>query len=100
MIGEPPPARSPDRPATPRRAYDDATVAISGQAARQDPGRAEITRIEIDGHARGLLLRTPESIDWLRTSVELLHCPRGALPPSGPGRRQVNVGAARALHAE
>jgi hypothetical protein len=67
------------------RAYDDVAVAIAGQAARQDPARAEVTRIEIDGQARGLLLRTPEPIDWLRTSVELLHSPRGGMPPFGPG---------------
>ena len=60
-----------------------------GQAARQDPARVEIVRVETGGQAAGLLVRSPEPIDWKRTSIELLSTQASGPAPAVPGALKI-----------
>lgn len=76
------PATSPSEAES--RAYDALAELILGPSARQNPPRMEVTRVEHDGEALALLVRSPEPINWLRADLEILHTPRGTAKPKPP----------------
>jgi hypothetical protein len=50
----------------------------------QDPPRVEVTRIDHEHQAQGFLVRSPEPIDWKRTSLKLSRAARTLMRPSPP----------------
>lgn len=52
------------------RDYEVLASAVLGSAASQTPPQMEVTRLDDNG-AQGFLVRSPEPIDWKRTSLQL-----------------------------
>lgn len=57
------------------RAYVALADAVLGAAASQPPKQTEIHRLSVGGAGAALLLRSPEPIDWKRTSLVVEHAP-------------------------
>jgi hypothetical protein len=96
-----PPDAPPADAEAERRAYE-ALAAALGTAARRAPARVEATRLHGAGAAWALLVRSPEPIDWRRTTLEVLFA-AGRAPRAGrPGALKLTaVGfAAAAAHVE
>lgn len=67
------------------RAYQALAAAILGPAADQDPPRLEVTRVQRpSGKDFALLVRSPEPIDWARTTLTVLRSPQ-ILPDAQAG---------------
>jgi len=67
------------------RACSSFTAKALGQAARQAPAAVEAHRVTVAGETVALLLRSPEPVDWTRTSLELLRAAGTTEPPRVPG---------------
>jgi len=72
------------------RAYDSLAEVVLRSAALQNPTQVEVTRVVGTGmnpehEALAFLLRSPEPIDWKRTSLELWHADRWTPLPKLPG---------------
>ncbi|HWN43317.1 MAG TPA: hypothetical protein VNW71_13910, partial [Thermoanaerobaculia bacterium] len=67
------------------RAYETLADKVLGQAARQNPPRVEVTRLERAGQAPAFLLRSPEPIDWKRIEMEVSRAGLRLSPPAVPG---------------
>ena len=67
------------------RAYETLAGHVLGAAARQDVASLDVTRVERGGAAIALLIRSPEPVDWRRTSLEVQLAPRQGPRPELPG---------------
>lgn len=67
------------------RAYETLAEKVLGAAARQNPERVEVTRLERTGQAPAFLLRSPEPLDWKRVELEVLRAGRRLAAPVIPG---------------
>jgi hypothetical protein len=91
-------------PATPpsdeeARAYETLASALLGPAARQNPREVQVTRVDIGGAPLAYLVRSPEPIDWRRTSLDLLRTDFARTESALPGKVKlaaVNFGQNRA----
>jgi hypothetical protein len=68
------------------RAFDALTVEALGTAARQTLRAVDVTRLEHDGAALGLLVRTGEPLDWGRLALAVERAPAQAFVPEPPSR--------------
>ncbi|HEX5720207.1 MAG TPA: hypothetical protein VF179_28895, partial [Thermoanaerobaculia bacterium] len=67
------------------RAYETLADKVLGQAARQNPPRVEVTRLNRTGQAPAFLLRSLEPIDWKRVELEVSRAGLRLPPPAVPG---------------
>lgn len=58
------------------RDYEDLVRPLLQAAADQNPPQVEVTRVDYNGQGRVFLLRSPEPIDWSRTTIALSMRPR------------------------
>lgn len=74
------------------RAYEGLAAAVLKEAARQTTQEVEVTRVDRNGEAVAFLVRSPEPIDWKRTSLEVRRAGRWSPPPEVPrGVKLTNV---------
>ncbi|MGB1250220.1 MAG: hypothetical protein ACPG8W_06260 [Candidatus Promineifilaceae bacterium] len=66
------------------RAYAVLADLAVGSAAAQEPTAVEMTRITHNDTALGLLLRSPEPIDWTRVDISLTETERNVRPATPP----------------
>jgi hypothetical protein len=59
--------------------------AVLGAAAQQRPDRFDIVPVRAGGSVVGLLVRSPEPIDWRRASLAVRYATDPERPPSPPG---------------
>src|SRR5207247_5418372 len=66
------------------RDYSTLASQVLGSSALQDPPEVQVTRLESAGAAGAFVMRSPEPIDWWRTSLTLSQAPdpvtRGRVP--------------------
>jgi hypothetical protein len=67
------------------RAFTAFVGKVLGQAAQKAPASVELHRVTVGGETVALLLRSPEPIDWTRTSLELLRADGTGEAPAVPG---------------
>ncbi len=72
------------------RAYDSLAEAVLGSASLQNPAQVEVTQVvgagmDPENEALAFLVRSPEPIDWKRTSLELWYADRWLPLPKPPG---------------
>lgn len=80
------------------RAYETLADKVLGQAARQNPPRVEVTRLNRTGQAPAFLLRIPEPLDWKRVELEVSGTGRHLSAPAVPGDLKltdISFGAAK-----
>jgi hypothetical protein len=77
---------SPNDPPTDteHRGYESGADSVLGSRANRNPERVEVTRLEHDGAWSGLLLESPEPLDWARTSFQLMRANRRVGAPAAP----------------
>ncbi|MEJ7607950.1 MAG: hypothetical protein WKF37_17205, partial [Bryobacteraceae bacterium] len=51
------------------RAFESLAQTVLGQSAHQDATEVQLTRVELDASTHALLFRSPEPLDWARTSL-------------------------------
>jgi hypothetical protein len=68
------------------RAYETLAGALLGPAARQNPREVQVTRVDIGGEPLAYLVRSPEPVDWRRTSLDLLRTDFARTEPALPGK--------------
>ncbi|HEY9037485.1 MAG TPA: hypothetical protein VIN05_00885 [Roseovarius sp.] len=71
------------------RAFDAFEAKVLGAAAQTEPERVEVHRIAANGGDIGLLLRSPEPLDWSRTSFSVERAARDLRVPAAPGDLKV-----------
>ncbi len=76
-------AVAPPSPAAPpadaeSRAYEALATAAFGAAAAQPSKRVMVSRLALDDKQLALVLRSPEPLDWARTTVAFTYAPGGA----------------------
>ena len=67
------------------RAFSAFATKVLGQSAQQAPSTVEVHRVTVGGEPAALLLRSPEPIDWARTSLAVLRATGTGAPPHVPG---------------
>lgn len=67
----------------------DALVRPILQAPDQNPPQVEVTRLDHNGQGRAFLLRSPEPIDWSRTTLELSMRPRAVTRARTPSEVKI-----------
>lgn len=67
------------------RAYETLANQVLGQATLQNPPEIQVTRVEQNNLALAFLVQSPEPIDWLRTSLEVLRSERQVSASTVPG---------------
>jgi hypothetical protein len=83
------------------KAYEALVPLALGQAAAQYAQRVEATRIERSGNSIAWLVRSPEPIDWTRTSLEISVAPAHTFVPVPPGAlKLVDLTAGSGLPAD
>lgn len=73
-------------------AYDALADHVLGPQSHAFPERLEVTRVQHDGAAVALLVRSPEPIDWSRTALRVHRAPGDRVTSSLPGRVKI-IGA-------
>ena len=73
-------------------AYEALAAKAIGTASHQLTDAFDVTRVEYDGQAIGLLIRTSEPINWQRTTLMLsMAAPQSLLPVASTGPRLIAV---------
>lgn len=81
------------------RTYEILAAAVLGTAARQDPPQVEVTRVEVGGELRALLVRGPEPIDWTRSALTVLRAGEATVSPARvPGALKLTGATFAELH--
>jgi hypothetical protein len=71
-------------PETEARNFEQLANLVLGSAALQDPLQVEVTRVDREGQTEAFLVRSPEPVDWTRTSLSLSTVARTVAPPQTP----------------
>jgi hypothetical protein len=73
------------------RAWETLASAALGPASKQPPSTVETHRVSQNSAALGWLLRSPEPIDWARTTVQILRLDRHIPAPAVPGATKLTA---------